>query len=84
MARDSWPMLIIGVILILVGALVLYFLGPEPIVRFAGAVLVVIGLVLVVLALVDTADVSVDDHGQSGQSQPQKILARSSWGRARE
>jgi hypothetical protein len=40
----------------------------------------VIGLVLVVLALVDTADVNVDDHGQSGKSQ---VVARSSWGSAK-
>jgi uncharacterized membrane protein YfcA len=74
MARDPWLMLIIGVILILVGALVLAFLGPEPIVRFAGAALIVIGLVLVVLALVDTADVNVDDHGQSGQEPAGRAL----------
>lgn len=52
-------MLILGLILILVGALVLYFLGPEPLVRFAGACLVVIGLVLVVLGLVDVSDVDL-------------------------
>lgn len=52
-------MLILGLILILVGALVFYFLGPEPLVRFAGGVLIVIGLFLVALGVLDIADVDV-------------------------
>jgi Mn2+/Fe2+ NRAMP family transporter len=81
MARDSWLMLIIGVFLIVAGALVLAFLGPEPLVRLAGGALILIGLFLVVWAIFATSDVSVHDHGQSGQGQQ---VARSSWGRARE
>lgn len=66
-------MLILGIILIIAGALVLAYLGPEPIVRLAGALLVLVGIVLVLFGIFDVADVHVADDGES-------LPLRSSWG----
>jgi hypothetical protein len=50
-------MLILGVLLILVGAAIAYFFSPERLAQFGGAVLVIVGVILVVLGALDHADV---------------------------
>jgi predicted membrane-bound dolichyl-phosphate-mannose-protein mannosyltransferase len=54
-------LLIIGVVLIIVGALVYRELGPEPIVRLAAALLVLAGVILAILGIVALADVHSAD-----------------------
>lgn len=51
-------MLILGVLLILVGAAIAYFFSPERLAQFGGAVLVIVGVILVVLGALDHADVN--------------------------
>lgn len=63
-------LLILGVILIIAGALVFQYLGSEPIVRFAGALLVLVGVVFVIVGALDVADVRLSDVD----------ALRSSWG----
>lgn len=48
-------MIVLGIVLIIVGAALAYFVG-EQIARFAAVVLVLLGLLLVVLGVLDTAD----------------------------
>lgn len=52
-------MIIIGIILAVVGAALLYFF-PERLARFGGAVFLILGIVLVLLGVLDTADVNLD------------------------
>lgn len=54
-------LLIIGVILVLVGAVVYRELGPEPLVRLAAALLVIGGIVCAVIGIVEIADVHTND-----------------------
>lgn len=54
-------MLILGLILIVVGAAVAYFF-PDQFARFAGAVCVILGLILVILGVVDAGDVQLNDR----------------------
>lgn len=56
------PLLILGVILLIVGALVYQHFGSEPIIRFSAAILVLIGLLLVILAALALADGSGSVH----------------------
>lgn len=60
-------LIILGIALILIGALVFAYLPPELIIRLAAGLLVVAGIVLLLLGVFDAADIE---------------LARSSWGRA--
>ena len=53
-------MIVLGIILIVVGAALGYFF-PDQIVRFAAFILVIGGLVLVLLGVLDTSDVNVDE-----------------------
>lgn len=55
-------MIVLGIILIIVGAALFYFFA-EPIVRFIAAVLALLGLVLVVLAVLDASDVDTASYG---------------------
>lgn len=52
-------MLIIGIVLLLVGAGLIY-LVPDRLVRFAGGAVLILGLVLVLLGVLDAGDVNVD------------------------
>lgn len=54
-------MILIGLLLIIVGAAVAYFF-PDQLPRFAGFVCVVFGLILVVLGVADTGDVHLNDR----------------------
>jgi uncharacterized membrane protein YfcA len=69
--------LILGVILIIAGALVFQYLGPEPIVRFAGALLVLVGIVLVIIGVLDVADVQFSSVQLADEGEE---VLRSSWG----
>jgi uncharacterized membrane protein YbhN (UPF0104 family) len=51
---------VLGLILLLVGAALVYFV-PERFVRFGGIVLFVLGLVLVIVGVLDVADVRLED-----------------------
>lgn len=77
-------MILLGLILIIVGVALFYFFA-EPIVRFVAAVLVLLGLVLVILAVADAGDLSLDnDHAASPSRSSWSnttVLARSSWSR---
>jgi uncharacterized membrane protein YfcA len=53
-------MILIGLILVIVGAAILYFI-PERWARFAGGVLLVLGLLLVLVGVFDVADLELDD-----------------------
>jgi C4-dicarboxylate transporter len=53
-------MIILGVVLVIVGAAILYFFSPERFAQFGGAVLLLIGVLLVLLGVLDTADVNLD------------------------
>jgi hypothetical membrane protein len=59
-------MIILGVILILVGAALAFFLSPERLAQFGGAVLVIVGVILLLLGVLDHANV--------------ETALRSSWG----
>lgn len=61
-------MLIIGIILVIVGAAILYFFSPERLAQFGGAVLLLLGVVLVLLGVLDASDADLD------------TAWRSSWG----
>jgi p-aminobenzoyl-glutamate transporter AbgT len=54
-------LLIIGIVLILLGAVVYRELGPEPLVRLAAALLVLGGIVCAIVGIVDIADVHTND-----------------------
>jgi hypothetical protein len=59
-------MLIIGIILIIVGAALYYFFQPERLLMFIGAVLALVGLVLVIVAILGSSDVNVDSTVVAG------------------
>lgn len=59
-------MIILGVILILIGAAIAYFFSPERLAQFGGAVLVIAGVILLLIGVLDHADV--------------ETAWRSSWG----
>jgi hypothetical protein len=50
-------LIIVGVILIIVGAALLWFFSAERILQFIGAVLALVGLVLVIIGVFDVAKV---------------------------
>lgn len=66
-------MILLGLILIIIGAALFYFFA-EPIVRFIAAVLAILGLVLVILAVADAGDLSLGDNNHAANP------PRSSWG----
>lgn len=60
-------MIVLGIILIIVGAALGYFFA-ERFVRFAAAVLVLLGLVLVVIAVLDASDVNTHASYGTGRA----------------
>lgn len=68
-------MIILGVVLIIIGAAILYFFRPERFAQFGGAVLVLIGVLLVLLGVLNTADVDLDTSVRTAFA-----ALRSSWG----
>lgn len=53
-------MLILGVILIIVGAAIIYFFNPERLAQFGGAILLLVGVLLVLFGVLDAGDVAVN------------------------
>jgi hypothetical protein len=69
-------MIILGVILILVGAAVWHFFSSERFLAFIGVVVALIGLLLVVVGALDAADVETAQHAVRVAF----AALRSSWG----
>jgi uncharacterized membrane protein YfcA len=67
--------LVVGLILVIIGVAVLYFI-PDRWARFAGGVLLVLGLILVLIGVLNIADVNLSEDAEGA------VLAfvRSSWG----
>jgi putative Mn2+ efflux pump MntP len=53
-------MLVLGIILIVVGAAIGYFFRPDRFAEFAAAILVIVGVVLVIIGAVNTTGSHVD------------------------
>jgi hypothetical protein len=74
-------LLIIGVVLVVVGAAIYRELGPEPIVRIAAAVLVLGGIVCILLGILDLADSSDSAHASYGKGAAHRIANVQSYGK---
>jgi hypothetical protein len=63
-------MLILGVILIVVGAAIGYFFRPDRFAEFAAAVLVIVGVVLVIFGALNTTDAHAATLATYGTGRP--------------
>lgn len=74
-------LLIIGVVLVVVGAAIYRELGPEPIVRLAAALLALGGIVCIILGILDLAGSSDTAHASYGKGRMAEVAAPLSYGK---
>jgi p-aminobenzoyl-glutamate transporter AbgT len=74
-------LLIIGVVLVIVGALIYRELGPEPIVRLAAALLALGGIVCIILGILDLAGSSDTAQASYGKGAAHQIADVQSYGK---
>lgn len=75
-------LLIIGVVLIIVGALVYRELGPEPLIRLAAALIVLGGLILAIIGIIDLAGASDAHAAVASYGKALLAAAPDSYGKA--